>query len=109
MATFVRIDPERVQAWQYEGDGVFPEGAKGFLEREHAFHVNSEISASTRRVAALVGHPIPDNVTHNDYLYWAHEGNNRCAVGDWIVLDEDGQLSVWDDELFRQTFAPSTD
>ena len=38
---------------------------------------------------------------------WTFDIDDHCVpieVGDWIVEDEDGRLSVWPDEAFRKNF-----
>ena len=109
MTQYVRADPEIVEAWQYEGGGVFPEGCRRDLEHRQAVWCNHEVMRYPDKVYALTGMTPPEPGERHDYLYWAEDGNNRCYVGDWIVRGEDGRLDIWDDDTFRASFAPVED
>ena len=102
-----RIDPEIVEAWQYQGGAAYPEGAERVLARVAAHAVIFTITPEDRAVRARLGIPYPDDQVEVDYLYWFDAGaNQRCYAGGWIVWDEDGGLTAWDPELFAATFAP---
>lgn len=104
-----RIDPEIVDAWQYTGGGVMPEGCREDLERRHAHWCNHEITRYPDRVYALSGMTPPAPGERHDYWSWGEDGDNRCYAGDWIVRDDDGRLSIWSDHEFHAAFAPDDD
>ena len=105
---YVRTDTETVEAFQYTGGGVFPEGCRDALELLHAIWCNHEVRRFPDKVYEMTGTTPPEPGERHDYLYWAEDGNNRCYVGDWIVRDEDGRLDIWSDEDFRAAFAAAT-
>ena len=65
MTRYRRIDPEIVEAFQYTGGGVFPEGCRGALEHRQAFWCNHEIRRLSDAVYAATGMtpPAPGDAT----------------------------------------------
>lgn len=99
---------EPYSAWRYEGGSELPPEVDKYLSQYHWFHVEAS-QADAKHVEALKSvRPDWDGYIP-EYIYWSHEGNNRCSVGMWIVFTDGGPVPMHDDDLeVVPTESPST-
>lgn len=89
-------DPYR--AWRYEGGSELPPEVDDWLKPYHWFHVEERIADPVYVEAMRPFRPDWDGHIP-EYIYWSHEGNNRCSVGMWIVITDAGPVVMGDEDL----------
>lgn len=84
----------RVHAFHFTDPNTMPAGL------EEASGGRVELVDTTRR-----GTP-----RKRPYLRWVDDPGYEIAnVGDWVTIDEDGELEAWTDAAFRKTFDVTED
>lgn len=93
----VRVN-EPYSAWRYEGGSELPPEVDQYLSQYHWFHVETrQADAMHMEVLKSVW---PDWDGHvPEYIYWSHEGSNRCSPGMWIVFTDGGPVPMHDEDV----------
>lgn len=89
---------EPYSAWRYEGGSELPEDVDKYLKHYGWFHVPARRADAMHIKALETFRPDWDGAI-SEYIYWSHEGNNRCSVGMWIVFTDGGPVAMHDEDV----------